>query len=228
MKRIVCLALFTIVCTNIYLVRAQELFINADLVSSYIWRGMKCADASIQPTMGISMGGFTLSAWGTTDFHSDGSEIDLYLDYEYKGLKVGLADYFSQEGDRSSYFNYKQRTTNHTFEFNVGYTFSEKVPISLTWYTVFAGNDFRENEKRAFSSYAELAYPFSIKGFDLQAEVGFTPWEGMYSDKFNVTNIGLSVSKAIKITKSFSLPISGKLIANPYEEQVYFVFGIHL
>ena len=32
----------------------------------------------------------------------------------------------------------------------------------------------------------------------------------------------------IKITSNFSLPIFGKLIANPYEEQLYFVVGITL
>jgi len=229
MKYILRSSLVLFVSLFFYLpLQAQEFFLNADLVNSYVWRGMKAADASIQPYMGVTMGGFTFYAWGTTDFHTDGSEIDLYLNYEYKGLKLELADYFTQEEDRLNYFNYRAHTSGHIFDASIGYTFSEKVPVSLTWYTIFAGNDYRENGKRAYSSYIELAYPFSAKGFDFQAEVGMTPWEGMYSDKLNVTNIGFSVAKEIKITDSFSLPISGKLIANPYEEQVYFVFGINL
>ena len=63
---------------------------------------------------------------------------------------------------------------------------------------------------------------------NMNIEAGFTPWESMYSDKFNVVNIGLSATKDIKITSNFSLPIFGKLIANPYEEQLYFVVGITL
>ena len=34
--------------------------------------------------------------------------------------------------------------------------------------------------------------------------------------------------KELKITSTFSLPIFGKVIANPYEEQVYFVVGLTL
>ena len=68
----------------------------------------------------------------------------------------------------------------------------------------------------------------SVKDVDLSIEAGFTPWESFYSDKFNVGNVGLSATKEIKITSGFSLPVFGKLIANPYEEQVYFVFGITL
>ncbi len=31
--------------------------------------------------------------------------------------------------------------------------------MSVSWYTTFAGNDYRENGKRAWSSYCELSYP---------------------------------------------------------------------
>ena len=79
----------------------------------------------------------------------------------------------------------------------------EKFPLSVSWYTTFAGNDYRENGKRAWSSYCELSYPFHIKGVDFALEAGFTPWEGMYSDKFNVVNAGLSASKELKITSTF-------------------------
>lgn len=207
---------------------AQEFFINADFVSSSIWRGMKCRDASVEPTLGFTVGGFTAYAWGSTEFKSNSNEIDIYLEYEYKGLKAGVADYFSQDGEQPRFFDYNCHSTFHTFEFYAGYTFSEKFPLSIMWNTIFAGNDFKENGKRAYSTYIEAAYPFTVKGVDLKAEVGFTPWEGDYSDKFNVTNIGFSASKAIKITDAFSLPVFAKLIANPFEEKLYFVFGVSL
>ena len=82
--------------------------------------------------------------------------------------------------------------------------------------------------KRAWSSYCEVSYPFSVKDVSMSIEAGFTPWDGMYSNKFNVVNVGLSATKELKITSNFSLPVFGKLIANPYEEQVYFVFGLSL
>ena len=47
---------------------AQQFNVQGDLVSSYIWRGMYQTGVSIQPTLGFSAGGFSLTAWGSTDF----------------------------------------------------------------------------------------------------------------------------------------------------------------
>lgn len=221
--------LFLLLSLSPFIIQAQEVFVNADFVSSYVWRGMKCGNAAVQPTLGVSMGGFTLSAWGSTEFRNENNEIDLALEYEFKGLTLSVTNYFEQsEEEPFNYFDYAAHNSGHTFELGAGYTLSEKVPLTISWYTVFAGNDYRENDKRAWSSYCELSYPFSVKGVDLVIEAGFTPWEGMYADKFNVVNIGLSATKELKLTKSFSLPISGKVVANPYENQIYFVFGISL
>lgn len=209
--------------------QAQEVFVNADVVSNYIWRGMKNGNASVQPTLGVEWKGFTLSAWGSTEFRDENNEVDLTLEYEYHNLQLCLNNYFYQSGEESfKYFNYDPHTTGHTFELGAIYTLSERFPLSLGWYTTFAGNDFRENEKRAWSSYCELSYPFSVKSVDFAVEAGFTPWEGEYADKFNVVNIGLSATKELNITSGFKPSIFGKLIANPYENQLYFVFGISL
>ena len=47
---------------------AQEFTVQGDLVSSYVWRGMYQTGASFQPTLAFSVGGFSLTAWGSTDF----------------------------------------------------------------------------------------------------------------------------------------------------------------
>lgn len=69
MMRKCLLSVLLVVCP--LLAQAQEVFINADLVSNYIWRGMKCGNASVQPTPGVSMGHFTLSAWSSTEFRNE-------------------------------------------------------------------------------------------------------------------------------------------------------------
>ena len=222
------IVLICIFCSAIA-AQAQEVFVNADFVSSYIWRGMKNANASVQPTLGISWKGFTFSAWGSTEFRNENNEIDLNLEYEYKNLTLCLYNYFVQsEEEPFKYFNYSSHSTGHTFEVGAVYEISEKFPLSLGWYTTFAGNDFRENDKRAWSSYCVVSYPFQVKKIEMSVEAGFTPWEGMYSDKFNIVNIGLSASKEINISKSFKPSLFGKLIANPYEKEFYFVAGISL
>ena len=209
--------------------QSQDVFINADFVSSYIWRGMDSGNACVQPSLGVNWKGLTAYAWGSTEFRNKNNEIDLSLEYECKNLTLYANNYFTQtEEEPFKYFNYNSHSTGHTFEIGAGYMLSEKLPLSISWYTVFAGNDYRENEKRACSSYCEVSYPFIVKDVSMSIEAGFTPWDGMYSNKFNVVNVGLSATKELKITSNFSLPIFGKLIANPYEEQVYFVFGLSL
>jgi hypothetical protein len=47
-------------------------------------------------------------------------------------------------------------------------------------------------------------------------------------DSFGISNIGIGTSKEIKITDSFSLPISGSIILNPSSEQLFVVVGISL
>ncbi|WP_294478732.1 hypothetical protein [uncultured Bacteroides sp.] len=209
--------------------QAQEVFVNADFVSSYIWRGIDSGNSSVQPSLGINWKGLTAYAWGSTEFRKKNNEIDLSLEYECKNLTLYANNYFTQtEEEPFKYFNYKSHSTGHTFEAGAGYMICEKFPLSVSWYTTFAGNDYRENGKRAWSSYCELSYPFSVNDVNLCIEAGFTPWEGFYSDNLNIVNVDLSATKEIKITSGFSLPVFGKLIANLHEKQLYFVFGISL
>lgn len=223
------LIVFIAILFSVATAQAQDVFVNADFVSSYIWRGIDSGNACIQPSLGIQWKGLTAYVWGSTEFREKNNEIDLSLEYEYKNLTLYANNYFTQtEEEPFKYFNYSSHSTGHTFEIGAGYMLSEKFPLSISWYTTFAGNDYRENEKRAWSSYCELSYPFNIKDIEMSLEAGFTPWEGMYANKLNIVNIALSATKPIKITPSFSLPVFGKLIANPYEEQLYFVFGISL
>ena len=42
-----------------------ETTVAADFVSSYIWRGEDLGSAAIQPTLGASYKGLSLSAWGS-------------------------------------------------------------------------------------------------------------------------------------------------------------------
>ena len=64
--------------------QAQEVFVNADFVSSYIWRGIDSGNASVQPSLGLNWKRVTVYAWGSTEFREKNNEIDLSLEYEYK------------------------------------------------------------------------------------------------------------------------------------------------
>lgn len=217
-----------ILSAGIMNVRAQdklEASLGADFVSAYLWRGVDLGHVSLQPELAVAWKGLSLSAWGSVGLsnHEDNREIDLTLSYETGGLSFGVIDYWS-EGNDSRYFYYKTNT-GHSFEGFVSYDFG---PVSASWQTFFAGNDYQEdNGKRAYSSYFELTAPFRLATFDWNAALGLVPWKsGTYDvNHFGVTNLSLSATKAIKVTDSFSLPLFGQLVANPASQHFYFIFG---
>ena len=97
--------------------QAQEVFVTADFVSSYIWRGIDSGNASVQPSLGLNWKGLTVYAWGSTEFREKNNEIDLSLEYEYKNLTLYANNYFTQtEEEPFKYFNYSSHSTGHTFE----------------------------------------------------------------------------------------------------------------
>ncbi|MDR3253150.1 MAG: hypothetical protein LBT35_06295 [Tannerella sp.] len=210
------------------LTKAQEVEVSAggDLVSSYLWRGIYCGGASIQPTASVALGGLSLTAWGSVGFEEFYTrEFDFNLTYGVGGFSVGITDLWFFTGSEK-YFKYDARETAHVFEATLGYDFGA---ASLSVNTVFSGNDYyKANGKRAYSTYIEAGVPFSLGGLDLKAELGLTPFESIYSDKLNVVNLGLSVGKEIRVTDSFAIPAFTKVVFNPYESQCYFIFGITL
>lgn len=202
-----------------------EVSVGADVVSGYVWRGQDLGGVSIQPSLSLDYKGFSLSAWGSVGLESsDSKEIDLTLGYSTGAFSISVTDYWNNAGPR--YFHYGARNTSHVFEAQVGYDFG---PLAVNWYTNFSGADgVKEDGKRAYSSYLSLTAPFTLGGLDWTAEVGATPWATDYyeANGFAVVDISLGVSKEIKITNSFSLPLFAKATVNPRTEGAYFVVGL--
>ena len=212
-------------------VRAQdkvEAHLGADIVSDYIWRGQDFGNVSLQPELSVGWKGLSLSVWGSVGLSNkdDARELDLTLSYKTGRLSFGIVDYWD-DGAGKPYFYYKNNDTGHSFEGFISYDFG---PLSASWQTYFAGNDYQQGGKRAFSSYFELSAPFRLVTCDWDARFGLVPWKsGMYDvGGFRVTNLSLRVTKAIKITKSFELPLFGQVVANPTSRHFYFIFGLTL
>lgn len=211
-----------------------EATVAADIVSNYVWRGTKCGEASIQPTLGLSYKGFSLTAWGSTqisNFTDYPKEFDLTLAYSTGGFNIGITDYWFTTGQdkEGRYFLYDAHKTNHMFEANIGYDFG---PLAIQWYTLFAGNDYKSDGDHAYSSYVEISAPFKLGGIDWNAAVGAVPFESaaVYGpcDGFAVTNVSLKATKEIQVTPSFTLPVFAQAIGNPHDEKAYFVVGVTL
>ena len=209
-----------------------ETSIGTDFVSSYVWRGLELGDVSMQPTLGISYKGLSLSAWGSVGLSNptDTKELDLTLAYSAGGFNVGVTDYWFNAGldPLNRYFKYAADETNHVFEANIGYDFGF---ASLQWYTNFSGNDgVNKDGDRAYSSYVEANVPFKLGGCEWQATVGAVPFYTDYygAEGFIINNVSLRADRDIKITDSFSLPVFAQIMGNPSTEHAYFVFGFTL
>ena len=48
-----------------------EANLGLDFVNQYIWRGQDLGNVSLQPTLGASWKGLSLSAWGSVGFDKD-------------------------------------------------------------------------------------------------------------------------------------------------------------
>ena len=234
MKKIVLLAVGMVMGMTAFAQDEIETTVAADVVNQYIWRGQDLGDVSLQPTLGISYKGLSLTAWGSVGLTDpmDTKEFDLTLAYSTGGLNIGITDYWFDAGldPQGRYFKYDAHGTNHVFEANIGYDFGV---ASVQWYTNFAGNDgLNKDGKRAYSSYAEVVVPFKLSAIDWTATVGAVPFATSFYNEwtsgFAVTNLSLKATKDIKVTDSFSIPVFAQVAANPCTQKAYLVFGLTL
>ena len=95
MKRILLFTIGLVMSIDIFAQDKIETTISGDIVSSYICRGLKMGNVSIQPTLGVSYKGLSLIAWGSVGFNSDDmKELDLSLGYTIGKLNIGITDYW--------------------------------------------------------------------------------------------------------------------------------------
>jgi hypothetical protein len=218
---------------------------GTDFMSRYIWRGLNLGGntPSIEPnfTYNIGQSGLSLGAWGA--FSVGGTvpnqETDLSLNYTIKAFTFTVTDYFfpiEGAGIRNKYFNYSKNTTGHVFELAGSFNGTDKIPVSLLFAINVYGNDAKDaSNKIVNSKYLELGYSKTLKDIGFKAFVGFVldgsngGAPGYYfQNSAGFTNIGLTVSKSIKITDAFSLPLKTTVIFNPEAENIYLVLGLTL
>ena len=202
--------------------KAQEVSTGLDIYSSYVWRGIKFGSGvAFQPYVEFSAGGFALGAWGSYCASTDeAAEADLYASYgfdlgESGSLSFTLTDYYFpgsswMEGE-SHFIEPMVSLGAGAFSFTAAYMLYDG-----------AGT----NGEGSGDLYLEAAV--TAGPVDLTLGGG----NGAYSMKddagFDICNIGISSSKEIKITDSFTLPMSGAVILNPSYESFHIVVGISL
>ncbi|MFV5697586.1 TorF family putative porin [Flavobacterium sp. ZT3R17] len=218
-----------------------------DVVYPYLWRGIKYYGdkIAVQPYMAYAITDkLSVGVWATTNFSNAAdayNEFDWNIAYQISPVvKVMLSDYYwpatknNQDWERSSYFDYSEGSAQ-SLDLSVLLDFSEKgVPLDFQWNTFIGGGDYKYDDNgersRAFSSYAELGYTYSLEsaGLDIRPFVGAVVINGGYygvdaSGKagFTFSNVGVNVAKELKITEKFSLPVFVRYTNNDYGIQKF-------
>ncbi len=217
---------------------------GADLVSRYVWRGLDFGDApAVQPWLDFSLGGLTVGLWAsyasanTTPTTTDRSfaELDAYISYTHRlsnnmAITAVVTDYyFPNDGGR--YFNYDNYDSEggpgaHTIEIGLGVEGPESLPISIFGFAN-VHNDEGNN------LYFQLNYTTAVKGAGLDFFIGVAPGsedtpDYYGTDDLEVINLGVTVSKELKLTEHYHLPLFVSYTLNPQAEQAYLLFGLSL
>lgn len=230
MKKSKIFSLFAVIILAVS-INAQELSVGSDFVSRYVWRGADFGNTfSIQPGIGFSASGFEVGAWGSyplTTTSNGSEELDLYASYSAElgnsgSLSVLVTDYFFPNNGLKI-GNYDDPGA-HTIEAGLSYGGPDSFPISLSAYM----NVYNDDDNTV---YFEAGYSTALQDVACDFFVGGTPGgdAGYYgTTEFNLINVGLTLSKDIKITEDFSLPVFGSYILNPNTEVSFLVFGVSL
>lgn len=226
MKTIKKTLLLLITIFSLSAVNAQEetktkFDLGVDFASRYVWRGLEFSDSPVvQPYVELTSGNFTIGAWASYETGGQvvGQELDLYASYAFGPVSLGFIDYsFPVDGFSDGFFQIK----NHVGEATLSFNGVEKFPLTL-----LLGVNVYNDENN--SIYNELGYPFKIGATEMKAFIGGGNEMYTTDGKYKLSHFGLSASKEIKITDSFSLGVGASAIFNPDTDDAYLVFVISL
>ena len=217
-----------------------------DVVYPYLWRGLKYRGdkVAVQPYMAYAITEkLSVGVWATTNFSNAAdayNEFDWNIAYQISPVvKVMLSDYYwpatknNTSWERSSYFDYSEGSAQ-SLDLSVLFNFSDKgIPLDFQWNTFIGGGDYKDVvsddgvivKKRAFSSYAEIGYTYSIEkvGVNIRPFVGAVVVNGGYygadangKSGFTFSNVGVNLAKEIKVSNDYRIPVFVRYTNNDY------------
>lgn len=206
-----------------------------DVVSRHIWRGIRNnTTPALQPTINFEgkklFGGF----WASYSLGSENvQEIDVYIGFKYKNFSISFYDYYNPIdtlGWAGDFFEFSNSKTRHSFDAIANLSATENFPVNVLISTMFYGFDKdTETGKNLYSTYIEVSFAlFKNNHSQLSVHLGATPFKSYYAKQAAVVNTGLTLSREIHITPSFSIPVKGSFILNPYTQQVFLLAALTL
>lgn len=205
-----------------------KLSLQTTFASTHMWRGFPAGTApTIEPMITFTYGKLNVYAWAAYAINHSYREIDFFVTYDWKYLRLGLFDYYCpMEGSKIVDFTrFRGAETQHLFEAQAIFKGGKNLPLMLTTACFIGGSDVDESGEQLYSTYFEFAYSFVKWKNTFNLEIGMTPFEGMYASHASVFNYGFSVSRNINVNDHWSIPSIYKLIYNNENRDVYFSVG---
>lgn len=207
---------------------------SVEFTTKYLWRGQEYGEApAFFPTLNYPIGDFSVYATGAYTFDKSWREADLGLSYSFKGLTVGIVDYFypTPVGQNDNYFNFKSDETGHLLEGCITYEPSF-APVSILISTFFYGADKNLEGKQAWSSYAELGYHHEFKDESIiSMALGASLNKSLYNNfetGFSIVNIAAKYQRDLYSKERISIPASVQFVVNPQKQKNYLAFSLGL
>ncbi len=204
--------------------------LSANFQSRHIWRGnLTCSAWNVQPSLSVSQKNFLFGLWGAYTVDNSYSEVNLYASYSIANFTFTVYDYYcpNETLKFNRLFDFNRHSTQHTVDATLTYGGTERMPFWVMASTLIWGDD-NDNVtgNKFYSTYIEAGYTWQYrKAWEFEFLLGGTPFEGYYAPRANLVNVGFGAKQTLSISSGFRLPIFVKLVANPYEENLYLVFG---
>jgi hypothetical protein len=210
-------------CFSVGSLYAEEIkasgYASADVMSNYVWRGQKLSNTwVVQPSVGITYGGFGANLWGNYDSdatidegsgHGEFTETDVTLNYTHAIDKLTLT---------AGYIYYALNNFNDTQELYVSAGYDILLKPALTVYY-----DFDEGNGAfivaSIGHTVEIAKDYNLNlgasaSYNINNKVmGFDKHGNDFSNFYNAelsSSLNIPVWKAITVTPkvAYSFPLS--------------------
>lgn len=169
-----------------------------------------------------------------------------FTDYFFPDETNGRNKYFNYNMDWDKINSGEEPQTGHVVEAAISFDGTEKFPVSIMFAMNIWGADSQKyteetgimvpEDKIVMSKYLELGYSSQVKNVAVDVFAGMAldnpdtekgEPAGFYGQRsMGFINLGLSLSKEIKITENYSVPVFGSFITNPEAQNIFMVFGV--
>lgn len=151
----------------------QEFSVSSDITyaSDYVFRGIKFADDSFQPTLEAAYGDFYAGIWANLPTESDASEINYYggINFEVPGFDLASFD------AGLTVYHYPGQGEQRTHEFYLGALFSIPQHPALTAGLYY----FHDVDLGSHVGEGSVTYAHSLEALGLPASLDFTVLGGL-------------------------------------------------